>query len=112
MKGVPSSLMEAARIDGANEFTIFFHVIIPYIKGMILTVTTTILIAVLKIFDIVFVMTSGQYDTSVVALRYYKESFVFRNYGRGSALAVILLIAVVPILIYNIKTLRESRRVR
>ncbi|OQY37791.1 MAG: ABC transporter [Spirochaetaceae bacterium 4572_7] len=112
VKGVPSSLMEAARIDGANEFTIFFHVIIPYIKGMILTVTTTILIAVLKIFDIVFVMTSGQYDTSVVALRYYKESFVFRNYGRGSALAVILLIAVVPILIYNIKTLRESRRVR
>lgn len=112
VKGVPSSLLEAARIDGASEFKIFFEVIIPCIKSTILTVTTTILIAVLKIFDIVFVMTSGQFDTSVVALRYYKESFVFRNFGRGSALAVILLIAVIPILIFNIKNLRESRRVR
>ncbi|MGL1893867.1 MAG: sugar ABC transporter permease [Spirochaetaceae bacterium] len=112
VKGVPGSLVEAAKIDGANEFTIFFHVIVPFIKSTILTVTTTVLIAVLKIFDIVFVMTSGQYDTSVVALRYYKESFVFRNYGRGSALAVILLVAVVPVLIYNIKNLRENRSVR
>lgn len=112
VKGVPDSLLEAARIDGATEVKIFFSVIIPYIIRTILTVTTTILILVLKIFDIVFVMTSGQYDTSVVAFRMYKESFVFRNFGRGSALAVILLIAVIPILIWNIRTLRQSRRVR
>ncbi len=112
VKGVPVSLLEAARIDGANEVRIFFQVTIPYILSTILTVTTTILIMVLKIFDIVFVMTSGQFDTSVVAFRMYKESFVFRNFGRGSALAVVLLIAVIPILIWNIHSLRENRRIR
>jgi alpha-glucoside transport system permease protein len=110
VKGVPASLLEAARIDGANEVLIFFKVIIPFIRGTLLTITTTILIMVLKVFDIVFVMTSGQFNTEVIANRMFAEMFTFRHFGRGSALAVILLLAVIPIMIYNIRGLRESRR--
>lgn len=110
VKGVPNSLLEAARIDGAGEIRIFFSVIIPYIKGTILTVMTTILFMVLKIFDIVYVMTSGNYDTGIVASRMYKEAFIYRNFGRGSALAVFLFIVVIPFMIRNISQLRENRR--
>jgi alpha-glucoside transport system permease protein len=110
VKGVPHSLLEAARIDGAGEIRIFFNVIIPYIKGTILTVTTTILFLVLKVFDIVYVMTSGNYDTGIVASRMYQEAFIYRNFGRGSALAVFLFIVVVPFMIRNITQMREVRR--
>ncbi len=110
VKGVPNSLLEAARIDGAGEIRIFFNVIIPYIKGTILTVMTTILFMVLKIFDIVYVMTSGNYDTGIVASRMYKEAFIYRNFGRGSALAVFLFIVVIPFMIRNITQMRENRR--
>jgi alpha-glucoside transport system permease protein len=110
VKGVPGELLEAARIDGANEVRIFFSVIIPYIRGTILTVTTTVLIMVLKVFDIVFVMTSGQHRTEVLANRMYAEMFKFRDFGRGSTLAVILFVAVIPFIIYNIRSLREARR--
>ncbi|MDZ7792641.1 MAG: sugar ABC transporter permease [Spirochaetia bacterium] len=110
VKGVPSSLLEAARIDGATEIRIFFNVVIPYIKGTILTVMTTILFMVLKIFDIVYVMTSGNYDTGIVATRMYKEAFIYRNFGRGSALAVFLFIVVIPFMIRNITQMRENRR--
>jgi alpha-glucoside transport system permease protein len=110
VKSVPGELLEAARIDGANEVRIFFSVIIPYIRGTILTVATTVLIMVLKVFDIVFVMTSGQHNTEVLANRMYAEMFKFRHFGRGSTLAVILFVAVIPFIIYNIRTLREARR--
>ncbi len=109
LKGVPGELLEAARIDGANEFEIFFQILIPYIKGTIITVTTTIAILILKVFDIVFVMTSGQNQTEVIANRMYSEMFRFRDFGRGSALAVILFVAVTPIIISNIRDLRERR---
>ncbi len=110
VKGVPSELLEAARIDGANEVRIFFSVIIPYIRGTLITITTTVLIMVLKVFDIVFVMTSGQHNTEVIANRMYAEMFKFRDFGRGSALAIILLVAVIPVMVYNIRGLREARR--
>ncbi|MFP4179517.1 MAG: carbohydrate ABC transporter permease [Spirochaetaceae bacterium] len=110
VKGVPSALMEAARIDGAGEIRIFFNVIIPYIAGTILTVLTTILFMVLKIFDIVYVMTSGNYETGIVASRMYQEAFIYRNFGRGSALAVFLFIVVIPFMIRNITQMREQRR--
>jgi alpha-glucoside transport system permease protein len=110
VKGVPDSLLEAARIDGANEVQIFFNVIIPYIRGTIITVATTILILVLKVFDIVFVMTSGNFETEVLANRMYSEMFRFRDYGAGSAIAVILMIAVIPIMIYNIREWAEERQ--
>ena len=110
VKGVPGELLEAARIDGAKEVRIFFSVIIPYIRGTLITITTTVLIMVLKVFDIVFVMTSGQHNTEVIANRMYAEMFKFRNFGRGSALAIVLLVAVTPVMIYNIRSLREARR--
>jgi alpha-glucoside transport system permease protein len=110
VKGVPAELLEAARIDGANEVRIFFGVIIPYIRGTLITIATTVLIMVLKIFDIVFVMTSGQNDTEVIANRMFREMFTFRNFGRGSALAILLLIAVIPAMIYNVRNIREARR--
>jgi alpha-glucoside transport system permease protein len=110
VKGVSVEQLEAARIDGANEIQIFFRVIIPNISGTLLTITTTILIMVLKVFDIVFVMTSGQFNTEVIANRMFTEMFTFRQFGRASALAVVLLVAVIPVMIYNVRGLRESRR--
>jgi alpha-glucoside transport system permease protein len=110
VKSVPSELIEAARVAGASEVRTFFGVIIPYIRGTLITITTTVLVMVLKVFDIVFVMTSGQFDTEVIANRMYAEMFKFRNFGRGGALAMILLVAVIPVMIYNIRSLREARR--
>ncbi len=110
VKGVPGELLEAARIDGANEVQIFFRVIIPYIRGTLITITTTVVIMVLKVFDIVFVMTSGQFNTEVIANRMYTEMFTFRNFGHASAIAVLLLLAVTPVMVYNVRSFRESRR--
>lgn len=108
IKGVPHELTEAARIDGASELQNFFKVTIPSIRGSILTVFTTIAIAVLKVFDIIFVTTGGNFDTSVVAVRMYQEMFRFRNFGQATTMAVILLIAVVPIMVVNIRNLRRQ----
>jgi len=107
LKGVPAELLEAGRIDGASEAQIFFSIIIPYIQGTIVTVATTILIACLKIFDIVFVMTNGNYGTEVMASQFYKQMFKFQHFGRGGAVAIILLIAVIPVMIYNLRQFRE-----
>ncbi len=110
VKGVPAELLEASRIDGATEVQIFFKVIIPYIRGTLLTITTTVLIMVLKVFDIVFVMTSGQNETEVIANRMFREMFTFRNFGRSGALAMVLLVAVIPVMIYNVRSLNSARR--
>lgn len=103
IKGVPHEMLEAARIDGANEIQVFFQIIIPSIMGTIIAVSTTVIIFTLKIFDVVIVMTGGQYGTDVIATQFYNQYFVFRNFGLGSALAIILLIAVIPIMIYNLR---------
>ena len=108
VKGVPQDLVEAAHIDGAGEIRTFFRIVIPWIRGSILTVSTTILFLVLKIFDVVFVMTSGNFDTGVVASRMYDEAFRFRNFGRGSALAVLLFVIVIPFMVRTIRRLREQ----
>lgn len=108
VKGVPNELLEAARIDGANEFQVFLRVIVPFIRGTIITVTTTIVIMTLKIFDIVFVMTNGNLGTEVIASRMYKEMFRFRDFGRGSAIAIVLLVAVLPVMWYNLSRFREE----
>ena len=108
VKGVPSEIIEAARMDGANEFQIFWRVIIPLIRSTLLVVATTVVILVLKVFDIVFVMTGGNQDTDVVASRMIKEMFNFRHYGRGSAIAVILLLAVIPVMVSNIRRFRAN----
>jgi alpha-glucoside transport system permease protein len=85
---------------------------IPYILGTIITVTTTIIIFTLKIFDVVWVMTGGQYGTDVIATQFYRQSFINRNSGFGSAIAIVLLLAVVPVMIYNLRQLREQEAFR
>jgi alpha-glucoside transport system permease protein len=108
IKGIPEELLEAARVDGANEIQIFFRIMIPYIMGTIITVTTTLVIFTLKIFDVVWVMTGGQFGTEVIATQFYRQSFVARNAGYGSAIAIVLLIAVIPVMIYNLRQFRRQ----
>jgi alpha-glucoside transport system permease protein len=108
LKGIPEELLEAARIDGATEVQIFFRIMIPYIRGTIISVFTTVIIFTLKIFDVVWVMTGGQFGTHVIATQFYRQSFTNRNSGFGSAIAIILLIAVIPVMIYNLKQFREQ----
>ncbi|MCX7682738.1 MAG: sugar ABC transporter permease [Anaerolineae bacterium] len=109
LKNVPDELLEAARMDGANELQLFFLISVPYIRGVIITVATTVLIAVLKVFDIVYVMTRGNYDTEVIANRMYVEMYRFVNFGHGSALAVILFLAVAPAAFFNVRNMRRQR---
>ena len=108
LKGIPGDLLEAGRVDGANEVQIFFRIMVPYIMGTIITVSTTVLIFTLKIFDVVWVMTGGQFGTDVIATQFYRQSFTARNSGYGSAIAIVLLIAIVPVMIYNLKQFREQ----
>ncbi|MEL6232226.1 MAG: sugar ABC transporter permease [Cyanobacteria bacterium J06627_3] len=112
VKGIPKDVIEAARIDGANELQIFRRIIIPMIMPTITVVTTTVVVAVLKVFDIVYVMTGGNLDTDVIASRMIKEMFNFRNFGRGSAIATVLLLAVIPVMVTNIRrfTQQEANR--
>jgi alpha-glucoside transport system permease protein len=107
IKGIPGELMEAARVDGANELQVFFRIMVPYIMGTIITVSTTIIIFTLKIFDIVLVMTGGQFGTDVIATQFYNQFFTNRNFGLGSAIAIVLLIAVIPVMVYNLKQFSE-----
>lgn len=102
IKGVPEDLLEAARVDGANEIQIFMRIIIPFIQGTIITVSTTIVIFTLKLFDIVRVMTGGNFGTNVIANEFYEQYFTQGNFGLGSAISIILLILVTPVMIYNL----------
>jgi alpha-glucoside transport system permease protein len=108
LKGIPEELLEAGRIDGANEFQIFFRIMVPYIQGTIISVFTTIVIFTLKIFDVVWVMTGGQFGTHVIATQFYRQSFTNSNSGYGSAIAIVLLIAVIPVMYYNLKQFRKQ----
>jgi alpha-glucoside transport system permease protein len=108
LKGVPADLLEAARVDGATEVQAFFRIIIPYIQGTILTVTTTIAIFTLKIFDVVFVMTGGQYGTSVIGTEFYRQFFTNRNFGYGAAIAIVLFVAISPVMVYNLRQLQKQ----
>lgn len=108
IKGIPAELLEAARVDGATEVQVFFKIMIPYIMGTIITVSTTIVIFTLKIFDVVWVMTGAQFSTQVIATQFYREFFTAQNSGYGSAIAIVLLIAVVPVMIYNLRQLGQQ----
>lgn len=111
-KGIPRELLEAARVDGATEFKIFWKIILPLMKPTLAVVATTMTINVLKVFDIVYVMTNGNFNTEVIANRMYKEMFLFRNFGRASAIAVILLILIIPMIVINIQRFREQEAIR
>jgi len=111
LKGIPGDLLEAARVDGAGELTIFRRVIFPLMMPTIVVVGTTLVIFALKAFDIVYVMTNGNYDTDVLANRMYKLLNV-GDTGLASAVAIILVAAVIPVLIFNLRQFRavEARR--
>ena len=112
IKGVPNEIIEAARIDGASEFKVFWKIIIPSISSTLVVVLTTIVITVWKVFDIVFVMTSGEFGTSVVAERMVTEFFTFGNDGKGAALAVILLVAIIPLMFLNVSRFKAPEAQR
>lgn len=112
VKGVPKDVIEAARVDGAGEIQIFRRIIVPMIMPTVTVVSTTVIVLVLKVFDIVFVMTGGNLQTDVIASRMVREMFNFRNFGRGSAIAVILLIAVIPVMMANIRRFRQQEQNR
>lgn len=109
IKGVSVEVIEAARLDGASERQLFFGIIVPMIRGSIITVATTIAIAVLKIFDIVYVTTGGRFNDDVVAVRMFHEMFQFLNDGRAAALATILFIAVLPVMYVNLRNFRRQQ---
>jgi alpha-glucoside transport system permease protein len=111
-KGIPRELLEAARVDGANEWQLFWGITLPMMKSTIAVVATTMVINVLKIFDIVYVMTNGNFSTEVMANRMYKEMFHFREFGRASAIAVILLLAIIPVMAVNIRRFQEQEAIR
>jgi alpha-glucoside transport system permease protein len=112
LKGIPDDVLEAARVDGANELQIFFGVIVPLISPTIAVVATTMIINILKIFDIVYVMTGGDFGTNVIALAFYQQFFNFSNFGLGSALAVVLLIVIIPVMLINIRRFRAQEAQR
>lgn len=112
IKAVPDDILEAARIDGASEVQVFWRVIFPSIASTLVVVSTTIVITVWKVFDIVYVMTGGQDGTSVVAERMVTEFFTYRNKGIGAALAVVLFLAVIPIMYINVRQFRAQEEMR
>ncbi|MFF2370841.1 carbohydrate ABC transporter permease [Agromyces sp. NPDC058110] len=112
IKGVPTEQIEAAQLDGTNAWQRFMNVTVPGIRGSLVVVFTTISIATLKVFDIVRTMTAGNFNTSVVANEMYTQAFRASEVGRGSALALILFVMVLPIVIYNVNVLRKQREIR
>jgi alpha-glucoside transport system permease protein len=112
IKSVPEEIIEAGRIDGASEFKVFWKIIIPSISSTLVVVLTTIVITVWKVFDIVFVMTSGEFGTSVVAERMVTEFFTFGNDGKGAALAVVLLVAIIPLMVLNVRRFQAQEAQR
>jgi alpha-glucoside transport system permease protein len=112
IKAVPNETLEAARIDGASEFQIFMKVIVPQIRGTLITVFITVLIMVLKVFDVVYVMTGGNFKTSVIGLDFFNQLFLANDSGRAATIVVILLVAVMPVLIYQVYHFRQEEKAR
>lgn len=108
IKGVPTDTIEAARIDGANDRQIFLRVMIPQIKGTIVTVFITTLISAMKTFDVVYVMTNGQFNTNILGVEFYRQLTRNFNNGAASAIVVMLLIATLPVMVYQVKHFREE----
>jgi alpha-glucoside transport system permease protein len=112
IKGVPSEMLEAARVDGASEWVAFWRITIPVIMPTVTVVITTMVINVLKIFDIVYVMTGGNYDTEVIANRMYQEQYSSLQTGRAAAIAMVLIVVIIPAMIFNIRRFREQEATR
>lgn len=112
IKGVPEETIEAARLDGASERKTFFQVIVPQIRGTIIAVFVTILMTVMKLFDIIYAMTGGQYNTSVLAVEFYNQLFSFQNPGKAAAVVIVLMLAVTPVIIYQVRSYKAQEELR
>jgi alpha-glucoside transport system permease protein len=112
IKSIPEEVIEAAHIDGANNFKTFTKIQIPIIMPTIVVVITTMVINVLKLFDIVYVMTGGNFNTEVIATRMYTEMYTNSQYGRGTAIAVILVVLIIPFIIMNIRRFAQQEAAR
>jgi alpha-glucoside transport system permease protein len=112
LKGINPELLEAARVDGANERQLFRGITLPLLAPTLAVVATTMIITALKAFDIPYVMTSGNFDTSVVALSMINQMFTNQNYGRASAVAVVLLLAIIPVMAINVRRFRAQEAIR
>jgi alpha-glucoside transport system permease protein len=112
IKGVPTETLEAARLDGAGEGAIFFRIVIPQIRTTLITVFITVLIGVLKTFDIVYVMTNGNFNTNVIAVDFFNQLFTNRNAGYAAAIVVILLVIMIPVLVFQIRQFRAEEAAR
>ncbi len=111
IRGIEPALVEAARLDGASELQVFFRITLPLVRPTVAVVATTLVVGVLKVFDVVYVMTNGSLDTEVVANRMYKEMFTYGDFGRASAFATLLLLAILPILWLHVRRFtRKARR--
>jgi ABC-type sugar transport system permease subunit len=110
IKAVPTELVEAAQVDGATELQTFWRITVPHIRTTIGVVVVTLIIVVLKIYDIVKVMTNGEFGTNVVANEMFDAAFRNRDLGRGSALAALIFLAVVPLMIINVRRIRREAR--
>ena len=110
LRGIPEETIEAAIVDGANPFQIFFKIKVPQIMGTVVVVWTTITIVVLKVFDIVFAMTNGQWETQVLANYMYDKMFRANDWGVGSAGAMVIMLLVTPILVWNVYNARKEMR--
>ena len=111
LRGIPEDTLEAAVIDGAGPFKIFYRIMVPQIYGTILVVWTTITVLVLKVFDIVLTMTNGQWDTQVLANLMF--DWMFRgggDFGRGAAIAIVIMVAVLPVMIWNIRRANKEQQ--
>jgi alpha-glucoside transport system permease protein len=109
IKNVDESTLEAARLDGAGEIRSFLHITVPQIAPTLAVVYTTQVIFALKVFDIVYTMTNGAFNTDVIANRMYSELYRAGEYGHASAIAVVLLLAAVPVIIFNLRQFRSER---
>ncbi|CAN0574960.1 unnamed protein product [Ectocarpus sp. 12 AP-2014] len=108
LRGIPEETVEAAIVDGANPFQIFFKIKVPQIANTILVVWTTITIVVLKVFDIVYAMTNGQWESQVLANYMFDKLFRANDWGVGSASAIVIMILVLPILFWNVRNARRE----
>lgn len=112
LKSVPDEILEAARVDGATEWTVFWRIMVPIILPTITVVVTTMVINVLKLFDLVYVMTGGNFQTDVIANRMYTEMYKNFHVGRGTAVAVILVLAIIPFIYFNVRRFLEQEAIR
>lgn len=108
LKGVSEEILEAARTDGANEWQSFRYIIMPLVYPAVTVVAITLAINALKQLDLVWVLTGGNFNTDVVATLMFKQMFEFRNFGRASALAIVLQLAIVPIMLINIRRFQSE----